>query len=87
MTKPLTFVACAGDVFWRTETAGGSVYCSPEMICDLRQMLFEASADGAQAGDINLVRSATRMSQQLNDAQRRADDWRAAARASLRMTA
>lgn len=78
MTAPLTFSACAGDVFWNTGT-GGMVYCSPTMICDLRQMMFQEALDGAQLGDVNLVRSTNRMLQQLNAAQDAADQWRQAA--------
>ncbi len=61
---------------------GGVVYCSPEMICDLRLMLFQEALDGAQHNDMNLVRSANRMLQQLNFAQAAADQWRAAGRVS-----
>jgi hypothetical protein len=84
--KPLAFTACAGDVFWQTG-AGGVVYCSPEMICDLRQMLFQEALDGSQVGDINLIGSANRMLDQLNTAQRKADEWRSAWRDSMEIAA
>ena len=43
--------------------------------------------DGSQVGDINLIGSANRMLDQLNTAQRKADEWRSAWRDSMEIAA
>lgn len=81
MNRPLVFSQCSGEVFWRDgRSGGGSVYCSPQMVCDLRTMLFQEALDGAQMGDMGLIRTSHKLLQQLNTATAKADEWRAAGR-------
>jgi len=75
---PLTFSQCAGDVMWNGG-GGHLIVVTPRMTETLIDDITQAGIDGALFNDIDQVRQATQLLNQLNVAMRAARLWRQAA--------
>jgi hypothetical protein len=77
----LTFHHCGGEVFW--SPGGPLALVTPAMAIDLTAALTQEGIDGALAGDVDHIRRATRLLNELGTATRAARMWREAGRVSV----